>query len=71
MAADATHGLMLWDGESRGTFGNVRNLVGAGKPVVVYLSPAKQFLNVRTEADIERLVGKAAPAAAGDARRRA
>lgn len=38
MAADADGGLMLWDVKCRGTLTNIRRLVAAGKPVVVYLS---------------------------------
>ena len=58
MASHATHGLMLWDGESRGTFANIRNLITGKKPVVVYLSPIKQFVNVRTLEDLSALVAR-------------
>lgn len=61
MAAAATHGLMLWDGESRGTFTNIKNLIAARKPVIVYLSPAKTFVIVRTESDLADLREKATP----------
>lgn len=64
MAANATHGLMLWDGESRGTFVNIKNLVRANKPVVVYLSPAKAFVNIKTPDDVDALVAQAAPSVA-------
>lgn len=47
MAAEATVGLMLWNGESRGTLMNVLRLAAASKPVVVYLSHKKAFLEVR------------------------
>jgi hypothetical protein len=69
MAANATHGLMLWDGKSRGTFTNIKNLVRDHKPVVVYLSPTKSFLNVKAPIDLDSLVAQAAPAAARDLRR--
>ena len=55
MAEAATHGLMLWDGESRGTYANIRNLIAGHKPVVVYLSPTKSFVNVRTQTDLEEM----------------
>jgi adenine-specific DNA-methyltransferase len=42
MAAEATVGLMLWDGQSRGTLMNVVRLVGQGKPTVVYVQPGKR-----------------------------
>ena len=48
MAAEATVGLMLWDGESHGTLMNVVRLSTAGKPVVVYVQPRKSFLEIRT-----------------------
>ena len=62
MAARATHGLMLWDGESRGTFTNIKNLVGEHKPVVVYLSPVETFVNILTPVDVDTLLARAAPA---------
>ena len=62
MASCATHGLMLWDGESRGTFTNIGNLVRAHKAVVVYLSPARTFVTVKTQADVDQLLAQASPA---------
>lgn len=67
MAARATHGLMLWDGASRGTFANIRNLVLAEKPVVVYVTPTKAFVNVRTSADVDKLPAQAGPMSAARA----
>lgn len=58
MASAATHGLMVWDGESRGTFANIRTLVAAQKPVVVYLSPDKSFSTIKSPADIEALLSR-------------
>lgn len=55
MAHDAECGLMLWDGESRGTLANVETLVDSGKPVAVYLSPERRFVNVLSESDLEAL----------------
>lgn len=55
MADVADCDLMLWDGSSRGTLSNVERLTGHGKPVAVYVSPAKRFENVRSEADVEHL----------------
>jgi hypothetical protein len=59
MAHAATHGLMLWDAESRGTFTNVLNLVRLGKPVVVYVSTDHTFASIRTPVDLRGLLGKA------------
>lgn len=47
MAETADYGLMLWDGKSKGTINNIVNLSRAGKPVVVYIVPKKQFLTVK------------------------
>ena len=55
MAHEADCGLMLWDGESRGTLANVVNLVNEEKPVAVYVSQRRRFLNARKPADIETL----------------
>ena len=56
MAAVATVGLMLWDGESRGTLMNVLRLAGQDKPVVVYVQPRRAFVDVRTPGDLSVLL---------------
>lgn len=53
----AEYGLMLWDGESKGTLNSVINMVRQDKPVVVYLAPKKRFKNVRTTNDVIELLG--------------
>lgn len=58
MAESATHGLMLWDGESKGTLHNIITLVQRQKPIVVYFGPERLFFNVRTPADVTNLLGK-------------
>jgi hypothetical protein len=50
MAAQATVGLMLWDGESRGTLLNVLRLVAQGKPVVVYNQGCETLVVTATDA---------------------
>lgn len=55
MAGDAECGLMLWDGQSRGTLENVRRLVQACKPVAVYVAPIRKFVSVRGEGDLRAL----------------
>jgi hypothetical protein len=57
MARDAECGLMLWDGDSRGTLANVETLVSGGKPVATYVSPLRRFVNVRSERDLAALRG--------------
>jgi len=52
MAAEATVGLMLWDGESHGTLMNVLRLSASGKPAVVYAQPTRTFVDIRRSADL-------------------
>jgi hypothetical protein len=58
MVDDAEYGLMLWDGESKGTLNSVINMVRQGKPVVVYLAPKRAFQNVRSADDVTRLLNQ-------------
>jgi adenine-specific DNA-methyltransferase len=58
MAAAATVGLMVWDGQSRGTLMNVLRLADRNKPVVVYVQPRKGFVDVRTRSDISALLAE-------------
>jgi adenine-specific DNA-methyltransferase len=58
MATAATVGLMLWDGQSRGTLMNVLRLADRNKPVVVYVQPRKGFVDVRTHSDLSALLGE-------------
>ena len=55
MAKDASYSLMLWDGKSRGTLENVRNLLAQGKPVAVHLGPARRFVSLRSPEDLHKL----------------
>jgi len=55
MAKDASYGLMLWDGKSRGTLENMRNLLAHGKPVTVHLAPARRFVSLRSTEDLHKL----------------
>jgi hypothetical protein len=67
MADDADCGLMLWDASSRGTLANVRKLVDNLKPVAVYISKSRRFVNVRSEPDLARLLeGSGSPSYGGD-----
>ncbi len=58
MGAEADYGLMLWDGKSRGTFANIRDLIGRQKPVVVYFAPSKSFLTLRRQDELNELLGR-------------
>lgn len=64
MSEVADYGFMLWDGESQGTVNNILNLLERGKKVVVYHSPAGEFLTFRAPADAEELLRRIAPARA-------
>jgi len=56
MAEEADVGLMLWDGESSGTVVNAARLIAAGKPVVVYIAPNKEFRTLKSQTDFEALL---------------
>ena len=56
MAAKASVGLMLWDGESHGTLMNVVRLTAAGKAVVIFLQSQGAFIEVRTRDDLASLL---------------
>jgi hypothetical protein len=58
MAKETDYGFMLWDSKSKGTLNNIINLVKVNKPVVVYLSPAKAIINVKTREDFIKLLEK-------------
>lgn len=70
MAQQANCGLMLWDGESRGTLNNVLNLLGHGKKVMVYLEPCKSFYKLANEADLDALLARCDPNTIQDLKRR-
>jgi nucleoside 2-deoxyribosyltransferase len=56
MAEEADVGFMLWDGESSGTVVNAARLIAAGKPVVVYIAPDKEFRTLKSQLDLEALL---------------
>jgi hypothetical protein len=72
MAEEADGGLMLWDGESRGTLANIENLLREKKPVVLYVSPAHRFLALTSLVDLAQVQdvlttrNDAEPSAQGD-----
>jgi hypothetical protein len=57
MVDAAEYGLMLWDGESKGTLNSVIKMVRQGKPVVVDFAPKKAFRNLRSADDMFELLG--------------
>lgn len=61
MAHDASVGLMLWDGRSRGTLANMVRLIDLHKKVVVYVSPFKHGVNLGSWEDLEMFLGQFGP----------
>jgi hypothetical protein len=62
MAKIATHGLMLWDGQSKGTLANIKNLTRDQKPVVVFVSTSRAVHTLKNERDLSELLkGSTAP----------
>jgi hypothetical protein len=61
MGAEADYGFMLWDGKSRGTLANIKDLIGRQKPVVVYLASKKSFLTLRTLDELTSLLDRLRP----------
>jgi len=57
MVDDAAYGLMLWDGESKGTLNSVLNMIRQEKPVVVYLAPKRTFQNLHSLSNLTDLLG--------------
>lgn len=53
---DADYGFMIWDGESKGTLNNVLNLIHQGKPALVYRSPSREFIQIKSTDDVLALV---------------
>jgi hypothetical protein len=70
MAAAAKCALMLWDGRSRGTLTNIRNMASAGKRTLVYLEPRKEFHTLVNEEDLRVLLARCDQGAAGPPRGR-
>jgi len=62
MANNAEYGLMLWDGESKGTLNNVLNMIHQNKIVIVYYAPKKEFQTLRKPSDVTQLLSKLDPA---------
>lgn len=56
MVEEANYGLMLWDGESRGTLRSIVDLVHHRKAVVVYVAPERSFFTLSNEKDLEDML---------------
>jgi hypothetical protein len=56
MALEADFGIMLWDGESKGTFRNVINLLDDNKCIHVYYQPSKCTSLISSSKDFHNLL---------------
>jgi len=69
MARDASCGVMLWDGKSKGTLNNIQNLIGMGKKTLVYLAPEQAFHKLVSRQDLRELLRRCDPARVREAQR--
>ncbi len=58
MADEASVGLMLWDKKSVGTLMNVLRLIRQGKKVVVYISPEREFVDLKGYTEWNNLLSR-------------
>jgi hypothetical protein len=56
MAREADYGFMVWNGTSKGTLNNIRNLLLNGKKVLVFLCSDQSFHTVRNAEDISAIL---------------
>lgn len=56
MVNEADYGLMIWDGESRGTLNNMINLVSQNKKALVYLVPQDKTVVIRDTESLDQLI---------------
>lgn len=70
MAQDAQCGMMLWDGESKGTLNNIQNLLQAGKKVLVYLAPEQSLTKITYAEELESQLLRCDGSLIAEARRR-
>lgn len=56
MAAEASIGLMIWDGQSVGTLMNVYRLLQQGKTVIAYVTPSAKFVDLKSRSDWDQFI---------------
>ena len=56
MAAVADFGFVLWNGESRGSLGNIIRLLNLGRKTLVYLAPERRLFPLARMSDMDRLL---------------
>lgn len=62
MAADADHGLMVWDSKSTGTLSNVFEILGQKKTALVFINEEREFKKILCVDDVKYLLAKMTPA---------
>lgn len=70
MAERADYGLMLWDAASTGTLSNVFELLSRNKSTVVFVNREKEFVNIKQNDDILKLVSMMSEGARQSAERK-
>ncbi len=58
MAKEADYGLMVWDGQSRGTFNNVMNLIRYNKKCLLFVTLDNAFYNIKSVTDLQSISPK-------------
>ncbi|MCW5590688.1 MAG: hypothetical protein KIS74_01190 [Burkholderiales bacterium] len=61
MSLEADYGFMVWDGESKGTLNNVLNLLKLGKAVLLYRSPTREFLEIKSVQELKPVLATCPP----------
>lgn len=61
MLEEADYGFMVWDGKSKGTLNQIVNLIEADKSVLLYFSPEKRFLTLKSRNDLVSLLSLCDP----------
>ena len=56
MAKEADYGFMIWNGESKGTFNNILNLLNFNKELVLYYTLSKSFHLIKSREDFDNFL---------------
>ena len=58
MAKQADYGFMIWNGESKGTFSNILNLLDLNKEFIIYYTVTKKFYSIKNIDDFDDFLKK-------------
>jgi len=47
---------MIWNGESKGTFGNILNLLDLNKELIIYYTLSKKFYSIKNAEDFNNFL---------------